>query len=364
MAIIVVTILCIVMIVTGGMALSQGILTSADTAAFSVEDISVREGEMTRTELDAVRAAQMHWADLLRITVENSGQTKLASFNKWDLIVNYFDSGGTYHSEWLPYSEESPGENEWQKAKLCLNGQGEFFEPGIMNPEEELVILANLNPPPGNDTTGNITITTPNGINDSIPFSCLSYALLTPHSENMTIAGTEYFELVEATPGDGTAITETTDLFNAGEASKKMMHDENDSSRPARHLFPLTGITQIPAANWTVYYRCRTLGFEGIEENDVNFNISIFIHGSDGLIKTIIAMDAAKAYLTPDEVDTWVTKSATYNFPGYSVADDDDYLEIVYYGQTDSQGPDSPGYMQIRIDDSSLDESYQTRIEA
>ena len=279
MAIIVVTILCIVLIVTGGMALSQGILTSADTAAFSVEDISVREGEMTRTELDAVRAAHMHWADQLRITVENSGQTRLASFSKWDLIVNYYDGGGTYHSEWLPYNEETPGANEWQKAKLCLNGEAEFFEPGIMNPEEELVILANLSPLPGNDTTGNITITTPNGINDSIPFSCLSYALLTPHSENMTIASTEYFELVEATPGDGTAITETTDLFNAGEASKKMMHDENDSSRPARHLFPLIGITQIPSANWTVYYRCRTLGFGSIEENDVNFNISIFIRG-------------------------------------------------------------------------------------
>ena len=364
MAIIVVTIICIVMIVVGGMTLSQGILTSADATAFSVEGISVREGEMTRTELDAVRAAHLHWADQLRVTVENSGQTKLASFNKWDLIANYFDSGGTYHSEWLPYTDEEPEDNEWQKAKLCLNGQTEFFEPEIMNPEEEMIILAKLNPLPGDATTGNITIATPNGIYDSISFSNLGYALLTPHSENTTIAGTDYFELVEATPGDGIAITETTDIFTANETARKVLYDENNPSRLARHVYPLTGIEQIPTATWTVYYRCRTLGFGSIEDNDVNFSIDIFIRRPDGSIMTVLAFHVAKAYLTSGEVDMWVTKSATYNFPGYTVDDDNDYLEIVYYGQTDSEGPSSPGYMQIRIDDSTLDKSYQTRIEA
>jgi len=367
MATAVVSIMCIVLIVLGGMTMSQGILTSADTAAFSVEEISVREGEIMRTELDTLRAAHLSWADLLRVTVDNSGQTKLASFSKWDVIVHYYDDGGIYYTEWLPYTEEAPGDNEWQKAILRLNGQPEFFEPDIMNPEEELVILAKLSPLPGDATTGDITIVTHNGIYDSISFNNPGYTLLTPHSENMTIAGTDYYELVEATPSDGGAVTETTDAFVKKEIARKMLHNESQPSRLAKHVFPLIGISEIPAATWTVYYRCRTWGDPKFpnKNDDVNFDIDILVRKADGTVRTTIATNEADAYLTKDEVEIWVTKSATYDFPGYTVVDDSDYLEIVYYGETDSGGPqDGPGYMQIRIDDNNLDESDQTRITA
>ena len=364
MATAVVSIICIVLIVLGGMTMSQGILTSADAAALSVEEISVREGEIMRTEVDAVRATHLSWADLLRVTVDNNGQTKLASFSKWDCIVHYYDGDGAYYTEWLPYTDGALGDNEWQKARICLNGQPEFFEPGITNPEEELVILAKLSPLPGDATIGDIIMATPNGVQSSISFNNYSYTLLTPHSENTTIAGTDYYQLAEATPADGTTMTETTDIFTANETNRKIMHDENDSSRLARHVFPLTGISQIPTATWTVYYRCRTWEFQGIKNNDVNFDIDILIRKADGTVRTTIATNVANAYLTEDEVDMWVTISATYGFLEYSVVDDSDYLEIVYYGETDSYGPDNPGYMQIRIDDNTLAEADQTRIEA
>ncbi len=45
-----VSILCIILIVLGGMTMSQGFLTSADTAALGVEEISVSNGEIMRTE--------------------------------------------------------------------------------------------------------------------------------------------------------------------------------------------------------------------------------------------------------------------------------------------------------------------------
>ena len=102
MATAVVSIICIALIVLGGMTMSQGILTSADTAALSVEEISAREGAIMRTEVDTLRAAHLSWADLLRVTVDNSGQTKLASFDKWDFIVHYYDSGGTYYTNGSP----------------------------------------------------------------------------------------------------------------------------------------------------------------------------------------------------------------------------------------------------------------------
>jgi hypothetical protein len=367
MATAVVSIICIVLIVLGGMSMSQGILTSADTTALSVEEISAREGEIMRTEVAAARAAHLSWADRLRVTVNNSGQTKLASFSKWDLIVNYYDGEGNYYTKWLPYTEGTLADNEWQKARVCLNGQPEFFEPGIINPEEELVILAKLSPLPGDNTTGEIIVSTPNGICDSLSFYSPGYTLLTPHSENTTIAGTDYYQLAEATPADGTTMTVTTDVFTANETNRKLMHNENDSSRLARHVFPLTGISKIPASTWTVYYRCRTWGDPEFPDNDgdVNFNIDILVRKSDGTLRTTIATDVANAYLTKDEAEVWVTKNGTYNFLEYNVIDDSDYLEIVYYGETDNSGPkNGPGYLQIRIDDNTLAEAGQTRIEA
>jgi len=366
MATVVVSIICIAMIIVGGMTLSQGILTSADSTALSMEDISLREGDMRRTDLDAVGAAYLSWADLLQITVDNAGQTKLASFDKWDLIVDYYDSGGTCHIEWLPYTTGALGDNEWQKARIGLNGPVEFFEPDILNPEEELVILASLNPLPGDATTGNITIATPNGIYESISFWNPGYTLLNPHSENTTIDSTEYFQIKEATPADGPTMLMTTDGFIKNVPDRKVLYDENQPSRPARHVFPLTGVSEIPASTWTVYYRCRTWGDPKFpkKDNDVNFDIDILVRQSDGTIRTTIATNEADAYLGNEEAEVWVTKSGTYDFPGYTVVDDSDYLEIVYYGEVDSGGPqEGPGYMQIMIDDNTLPLADQTRIE-
>ena len=365
MAAIVVCIICIALIMLGGMALSQGILTSADTAALSFDQMIVREGDLMRTSVTALRAEYLSWSDLLRVTVDNSGQYKLGDYDKWDLIVRYDDSGGSRYSEWLPYTEGTPGDNEWQKAGICLGGQPEFFEPDLLNPQEELIILAKLNPLPGDATSANLTITTPNGISDSISFSKPGYTWLTPHSESTFITGDEYFQMAEATPGDGDAVTITTDAFAADEVARKILYDENYSSRTARSLFPLTGISEIPAQTWTVYYQCRTWGDPQFPNTngDVNFDIDILVRKADGTIRATIASNVADAYLTTTEAEVWVTKSATYNFPGYTVIDDSDYLEIVYYGETDSGGPENgPGYMQIRIDDYTLAVSDQTRI--
>ncbi len=366
MATIVVSIICIAMIVIGGMTLSQGILTSADSTASSIGDIALREGEITRTDLDIVRAAHLSWADLLRITVDNAGQTKLASFDKWDLIVNYYDSGGTYYNEWLPYITGALGDNEWQKARIGLNGPVEFFEPDILNPEEELVILAILSPLPGDDTTGAITIATPNGVYESVSFWNPGYTLLNPHSGHTTIASAEYFQLKEATPADGAAMIATTDAFAQKETGRKPMYDENDPTRLSRHVFPLTGISEIPAATWTVYYRCRTWGDPDFpdKDNDVNFDIDIIIRQADGTVRATIAANVADAYLEKGEAEAWLTKKANYNFSGYTVIDDSDYLEIVYYGEVDNTGPgNGPGYMQLMIDDNTLPLADQTRIE-
>jgi len=364
MAALVVSIICIAMIVVGGMTLSQGILTSADTAATSVQEISVREGEMMRTDIDTARAAYLAWSDLLRVTLKNTGQTKMASYDKWDVIANYFDSTGNYTSRWLPHTDSTPVDNEWQNARIGLNGPTEFFEPGILNPEEEMVILAHLNPPPGNATNGNITVATPNGIHSSISFSNLGYARLTPQSENITIAGVKYYELVEAAPADGAVMTSRTE-FTRNEGGRKILYNVNEPTRAAKHIYPLIGISEIPSATWTVYYRCYTWGGGQFprKDNDAHFNIDILVRKADGTLRTTIATAVASAFVNKSDEGVWITISGNYDFPGYTVVDENDYLEIDYYGQT-TLGPNGNwGYMQLSMDDNTLPVSEQTKIE-
>jgi hypothetical protein len=363
MATILVSIICVAMIVVGGMSLSQGILTSADSTALSVNEITLRESEIARTGIDITQAAQLAWSDMLRLAVLNSGQTKLANFDKWDFIVRYYDASGNVITEWLPYISASPGDNEWEKARIGLNGPVEFFEPEIMNPLEEMVALAKLYPLPGDGTMMNVTMATPNGVYDSKNFYYPGYTELTPYSGNITIAATAYYGLEEAT-ADGEGINLVQD-FSQNESGRKLLYNENQASRPAKFIFPLVGIAEIPASTWIVHYRCLVSGGGQFpqQDDDVRINVDILVRQADGTVRATLASSAADVYIASSEEGTWLTKSVDYDFPGYTVVDSNDYLEIDYYAATDLGPGGETGYVQLRADDGTLDQSEQTRID-
>jgi len=166
----IVSLICIALVVFGGMTMSQGFLTSVDTTTVGLEEIGQRDETIMRTELSSVSASQPA-ADTLEVTLENSGQTKLADFDKWDVIVQYYDGTGTYYSKWLPYTEGTLGDNEWELVWIRLNGAAEIFEPNVLNPEEEIMIRAQLNPSAGASTTNMVVVATPSGITASTYFS-------------------------------------------------------------------------------------------------------------------------------------------------------------------------------------------------
>lgn len=356
MATIVVSIICIAMIVVGGMTLSQGILTSADTAALSFDDLSVREGEMMRTDLAGV-SATLPSSDTLQAEFDNSGQTKLAYFDKWDFIVNYYDSSDNFNSTWLPYTEESPGDNEWQITGFYLDGDPEAFEPNILNPEEELELEAILDPEAGFRAI-DMTLVTPNGIAASL---VCGPPTLTAHSETWLLDD-YYYTLKGWTAADGLAVTETTDTLYRYDIGRFEIHNPLDDTMPARHLFPLTHVNEIEAGTWTFYYRGQADGrWWGGYRGDASINVDIIIRQADGNVREVIDTIEANAILSNHY--SWETVSATYYFPGYTVVDDTDYLEIAYYGQSTGWGISTQsGAILLRVDDPTLSPTYQTRI--
>jgi len=81
-------------------------------------------------------------------------------------------------------------------------------------------------------------------------------------------------------------------------------------------------------------------------------------------LRATLATGVASAFINQGAEGAWMTISGNYSFPGYTVVDGNDYLEIDYYGQT-LQGPDSAtGYLQLSIDNNNLAIDDQTRIES
>jgi hypothetical protein len=169
-----VSIICVALMVIGGMTMSQGFLHSVDNTSNNIQVISQRDEEIMRTNILVLSAGQ-GTADKVDVRVRNTGQTKLARYEQWDIIVHYRDSEGGDHLTWLPYSAAGLGDNQWNFTGIYYTDSGgehpEAFDPGILNPDEEIEIECKLNPPVGEDTINLVSVSTPNGITVSKAFS-------------------------------------------------------------------------------------------------------------------------------------------------------------------------------------------------
>lgn len=168
-----ISIICIALMVFGGMTMSQGFMTSIDASTASLSEIGQRTETFTRTELTPISAniTLVAGADPLEIVWKNTGQTKIADFDKWDVIVQYYDDSSNYTVKWLPYSAGGGGINEWGIGWIHLDGQPEIFEINVLNPGEEIMLKTWLDPSVGAGTTNMVVISTPGGVTSSTYFS-------------------------------------------------------------------------------------------------------------------------------------------------------------------------------------------------
>ncbi len=169
----IISIICIALVVFGGMTMSNGFMTSLDAGTAGLEEIGNRDNAIMRTDLTPVSTniTLVSGADPLEIVLENSGQTKLADFEKWDIIVQYYDEGGNYIVQWLPYVPGTSATYEWDVGWIKMNGQPEVFDPNVLNPGEQIMIKTLLDPSVGAGTTNMVVISTPSGVTCTTYFS-------------------------------------------------------------------------------------------------------------------------------------------------------------------------------------------------
>lgn len=139
--------------------------------------------ERQRTDLEITEAETQDSGSLIRVKVRNNGQVKLADFDRWDLIVQYYSDPpnepepniypDVYNIQYLPYTTGTPQDLQWTVSGIYENSDTltpEVFEPDIFNPNEEMIIQARVEPSIAMTTTNMVIINTPNGISASAQF--------------------------------------------------------------------------------------------------------------------------------------------------------------------------------------------------
>ncbi|MBI5034474.1 MAG: hypothetical protein HZB51_28460 [Chloroflexi bacterium] len=152
----------IALLVLTVMGLAQASLSAQATIAQSSSAMQERIGEQARTgitPLSAQAAPLGAPGTTVQLTLKNSGSLKLSDFSKWDVILQYSD-GASNQVKWFP------GSDSWSSA-IYLSAATltpEVYEPGILNPSEEMIATLTVSPAVGVGTTNLAVISTPNGI--------------------------------------------------------------------------------------------------------------------------------------------------------------------------------------------------------
>jgi len=211
----------------------------------------------------------------VQLTWKNEGTVSLSHFDDWDVILE-IDDGPGLTIKYLTFATSTPlAGNEWTVQGLYLDASTltpEITDPGVFNPGEEMVVLANPFPAVTKNTYHRIRFVTPNGYTASVIFYSVSPNLFF-HAETTVLGATTFRILEDGNTADGTATT-TSVTFSAGQTGRV-----RPSPYEGKFVFPLTGIAALAQATWDMTYRVKhdRLGFTWFTNA---FDISLSTTGS------------------------------------------------------------------------------------
>ena len=105
----------------------------------------------------------------LDFTVANNGQSQLRQISDWDVIVWYEGASGSgLQIVWLTYTTSAtPSAGEWTLTGIYEDAgtfDPEVYQPGIVNPGEELIIRAELGPAVAASSSNTVTLAVEQGV--------------------------------------------------------------------------------------------------------------------------------------------------------------------------------------------------------
>ncbi len=168
-----IALLCIALMIFAGFTIAQITLDSQSDVATAWKEMESNSRQIARTDISSLGARTIN-GGTIGLTLANAGETKLEDFDEWDVILQYYDTGDNYLVKRLTYSPGAPDNNEWTVGGIYLDASsktGEAFEPGIFNPDEELIIKMKINPRVGSPTANMATVAASNGVSATAIFT-------------------------------------------------------------------------------------------------------------------------------------------------------------------------------------------------
>jgi archaellum component FlaF (FlaF/FlaG flagellin family) len=150
----------IAVLVLAVLGLTQYSLNAQSQLADATLVMQERLNDRARTQVSPIGAVTAFSSNAVDITLKNNGTTKLADFNKWDVILRYTDSGDVDRIRWYSYP------SQWTVKQIL-----EIIEPGIFNPGETMTVTVNVSPAIKTGSSNLAIIATPNGITASMVFT-------------------------------------------------------------------------------------------------------------------------------------------------------------------------------------------------
>jgi len=164
----------ITVILFGVLTLGQGYLSAQEGMMQSWRAMEAQAGERARTNLVLTAAGASSTGDEVQVTVRNVGSVKLADFSAWDVLLEYSAATGPV-ARWYPYAGSAvPGANQWGVQGIYQDAAGavaEAYDPGILDPGEELVLTVRVSPPLMAGSTALAALSTPNGVRALLAFA-------------------------------------------------------------------------------------------------------------------------------------------------------------------------------------------------
>ena len=142
-------------------------------AADSWSDLHDRSQRRADTKLSGPIGLAVIATSTVQVTLTNEGKVALGQFAKWDVLFEIQEAPGLAIS-YLTYTEDSsPAANRWTVQGIFLaasTATPEIVDPGILNPDEIMKILANPSPSVKADTYDRAVFVTPNEVTAEVIF--------------------------------------------------------------------------------------------------------------------------------------------------------------------------------------------------
>ena len=177
MANIVTGIIAIALVMATALSLTWAALSSASDISLTWDQLVDRTGDRARTQLALVTADIQGGGADIDISLQNTGQTALADFSDWDVILVYYATSTNQNLRLVRLAHTTstiPASGQWNDNGFFLDvaaSEAEVYEPNIFNPGEVMKMRLNITPSIPATTTNVATIGTANGVTLAVPFS-------------------------------------------------------------------------------------------------------------------------------------------------------------------------------------------------